>query len=225
MDRRYANCITRRTHTDISDCNLKQTMEITNDNQASPVVPAKTMVGAIQKVSKRENYLPWDDYFMNIAYLSAMRSKDPSTQVGACIVNPDKRILAIGYNGFPRGISDDSFPWARKSEDPLDTKYPYVCHAEMNAIMNKNSESLKNCDIYVTLFPCNECAKLIIQSGMKRVMYACDKYSHLMASKASKRMFDAVGVEYIYCDTTSLVKAEETGTQATLTSDANTPSK
>lgn len=200
-------------------------MEIANDTQQQIAVSSKTTAGTVQKVKKRKNYLAWDDYFMNIAYLSAMRSKDPSTQVGACIVNPDKRIVAIGYNGFPRGISDDTFPWSRKSEDPLDTKYPYVCHAEMNAIMNKNSESLKNCDIYVTLFPCNECAKLIIQSGIKRVMYACDKYSHLMASKASKRMFDAVGVEYIYCDTNLCVKAHATEEAPTLASDANTPSK
>ena len=181
-----------------------------------------------KRTSKRESYLAWEDYFMNIAFLSAMRSKDPSTQVGACIVNGDKRIVAIGYNGFPRGISDDNFPWSRKAKDPLDTKYPYVCHAEMNAIMNKNSESLKGCDIYVTLFPCNECAKMIIQSGIKRVLYASDKYAHLMASKASKRMFDAVGIEYIQCDTNLVVKSslgvETTGTQAVLPN-ANTPSK
>ena len=182
-----------------------------------------------KSTTKRDSYLAWEDYFMNIAYLSAMRSKDPSTQVGACIVNEDQRIVAIGYNGFPRGISDDNFPWSRKAKDPLDTKYPYVCHAEMNAIMNKNSESLKGCDIYVTLFPCNECAKMIIQSGIKRVLYASDKYAHLMASKASKRMFDAVGIEYIHCQTNLVVKTslavENAGTQAVLAPNANTPSK
>ena len=184
-------------------------MEIVNEEkkEKADVVDIDFLTPKIcPKVNKRQNYLPWEDYFMNIAYLSAMRSKDPSTQVGACIVNPDKRIVAIGYNGFPRGISDDNFPWARKADDPLDTKYPYVCHAEMNAIMNKNSESLKNCDMYVTLFPCNECAKLIIQSGIKRVMYASDKYAQYMASKASKRMFDAVGVEYVHCDSNLIVK-------------------
>ena len=141
-------CITRRTHTNVSDCSLRRTleiaMEITNDTQVSSVVPAKTTVDAVQKVSKRENYLPWEDYFMNIAYLSAMRSKDPSTQVGACIVNPDKRIVAIGYNGFPRGISDDSFPWARKSEDPLDMMFLYmlvgqVLDASTSKVSNRGS--------------------------------------------------------------------------------------
>jgi|TARA_B110000003_G_scaffold230563_1_gene232644 dCMP deaminase len=159
----------------------------------------------IAVVTKRTGYLPWEDYFMNIAFLSAMRSKDPSTQVGACIVNNEKRIVAIGYNGFPRGISDDDFPWARKADDPLDTKYPYVCHAEMNAIMNKNSESLKGCWIYVTLFPCNECAKLIIQSGISKVVFASDKYSETLGSKASKRMFDACGISYEKCTSKVMV--------------------
>ena len=175
-------------------------MEIVNEEkkEKADVVDIDFLTPKIcPKVNKRRNYLPWEDYFMNIAYLSAMRSKDPSTQVGACIVNPDKRIVAIGYNGFPRGISDDNFPWARKADDPLDTKYPYVCHAEMNAIMNKNSESLKNCDMYVTLFPCNECAKLIIQSGIKNVYYLSDKYHGLNPFVASRRLLDMAGVKYI----------------------------
>ena len=183
-------------------------MEIVNEEkkEKADVVDIDFLTPKIcPKVNKRRNYLPWEDYFMNIAYLSAMRSKDPSTQVGACIVNPDKRIVAIGYNGFPRGISDDDFPWARKADDPLDTKYPYVCHAEMNAIMNKNSESLKGCWIYVTLFPCNECAKLIIQSGISKVVFASDKYSETLGSKASKRMFDACGISYEKCTSKVMV--------------------
>ncbi|DBA04601.1 TPA: hypothetical protein N0F65_012184 [Lagenidium giganteum] len=129
-------------------------------------------------VRKREDYLTWDDYFMSVAFLSAMRSKDPSTQVGACIVSPDNKIVGIGYNGFPNGCGDDNLPWARESStgSALDTKYPYVCHAEMNAILNKNAADVRGCTIYVALFPCNECAKLIIQSGIARVMYCSDKY-------------------------------------------------
>jgi len=114
-------------------------------------------------ISKRiEGVVKWDDYFMAIAFLSSMRSKDPNTQVGSCIVNQDKRIVGIGYNGFPMGCSDDELPWAREAEDPLQTKYPFVCHAEMNAILNKNSADVKGCTIYTALFPCNECTKLII---------------------------------------------------------------
>ena len=114
------------------------------------------------KNKKRSNYISWDEYFMAIAKLSAMRSKDPSTQVGACIVGADNRILSIGYNGTPNGFNDDEFPWNREG-DNLNTKYPYVCHAELNAILNSNHD-LKNSKIYVTLFPCNECAKAVIQS-------------------------------------------------------------
>ena len=115
-----------------------------------------------QMTTARANALSWDDYFMSVAFLSSMRSKDPNTQVGACIVNSEKRIVGIGYNGFPRGCSDDALPWARHSEkgNELDTKYPYVCHAEVNAILNKNSADVQGCSIYVGLFPCNECAKM-----------------------------------------------------------------
>ena len=146
---------------------------------------------------KRENYLNWDEYFMGVAKLTAMRSKDPSTQVGACIVDDDNRILSIGYNGAPNGFDDESFPWDREG-DALNTKYLYVCHAEMNAITNfrGSRKDLKNGKIYVDLFPCNECAKHIIQSGITEVFYLCDKYADTDAVKASKKMFDACGVKY-----------------------------
>lgn len=121
----------------------------------------------------RSTYLSWDDYFMHVAFLSAQRSKDPNKQVGAVIVSSQKIICGVGYNGFPRGCQDDSLPWAKKSlaNSPMDTKYPYVCHAEMNAIMNKNSETVQGASLYVTMYPCNECAKLIIQSGISEVVY------------------------------------------------------
>ena len=146
---------------------------------------------------KRKDYLEWDEYFMAIAKLSAMRSKDPSTQVGACIVSNDNRILSIGYNGAPNGFSDEKFPWGRDGKN-LDTKYPYVCHAELNAILNYrgSKKDLEDARIYVDLFPCNECAKAIIQSGMKEVIYMQDKYAGSDTTKASKKMFDMAGVKY-----------------------------
>ncbi len=133
---------------------------------------------------------------MSIAFLSAMRSKDPNTQVGATIVNKDRRIVGIGYNGFPRGCSDDELPWDREAADPLDTKYPFVCHAEMNAILNKNSADVAGCSIYVALFPCNECTKLIIQSGIAEVIYLSDKYAHTSSAKASRIMMDMAKIKY-----------------------------
>lgn len=142
---------------------------------------------------KRADYLTWDEYFMGIAMLSALRSKDPSTQVGACIVNQDKRILSMGYNGMPHCCDDEEYPWGHG--EGLDSKYLYVCHAELNAILNCNS-SVKNCIVYVTLFPCNECAKAIIQSGIKEIIYLSDKYADTEGTKASKRMFDSAGVIY-----------------------------
>lgn len=145
---------------------------------------------------KRDEYISWDEYFMGIAALSAKRSKDPNTQVGACIVNDSRRIMSVGYNGFPTGCNDDLFPWDRAGEE-LETKYPYVCHAELNAILNHRGTSLEGCRIYVTLFPCNECAKAIIQSGIKEVVYLSDKYASSMATLASKKMFDAAGVKLI----------------------------
>ena len=132
---------------------------------------------------------------MSIAFLSSMRSKDPNTQVGACIVNADKRIVGIGYNGFPRGCSDEELPWAREAENPLDTKYPYVCHAEMNAILNKNSADVKGCSIFVALFPCNECAKLIVQSGISEVVYLSDKYADTVPVIASRRLLEMAKVK------------------------------
>lgn len=144
---------------------------------------------------KRENYISWDEYFMGIAILSAQRSKDSSTQVGACIVNEEKKIVAVGYNGMPTGCNDDDMPWERTGSTSLDTKYPFVCHAELNAILNRNTASLKNATLYVTLFPCNECAKAIIQSGIKRVVYAENKYANTEGVKASKLMFEKCGIE------------------------------
>ena len=144
---------------------------------------------------KRTDHLSWDEYFMGIAALSALRSKDPSTQVGACIVNEEKRILSMGYNGMPHHCHDDEYPWDRG--EGLDSKYLYVCHAELNAILNCNTSSVRGCTVYVTLFPCNECAKAIIQAGIKTVVYDSDKYSGTPMNIASKRMFDAAGVKYI----------------------------
>ena len=144
---------------------------------------------------KRENYITWDEYFMGVAILSGMRSKDPSSQVGACIVSPDNKILSMGYNGFPMGCSDDEFPWAREGEE-LDTKYLYVTHSELNAILNYRGGSLEGAKLYVSLFPCNECAKAIIQSGIRTIVYACDKYAETPSVIASKRMLDAAGVRY-----------------------------
>ena len=142
---------------------------------------------------KRMDYLSWDEYFMGVAMLSAQRSKDPSTQVGACIANRDHKILSVGYNGMPTGCSDDVMAWERDGS-PLDTKYLYVCHAELNAILNNDGGSLKGAIIYVTLFPCNECANAIIQSGIREVVYWHDKYADTPAVQASKRMFELAGV-------------------------------
>ena len=149
------------------------------------------------KCQKRKDYISWDEYFMAIAKLSAMRSKDPSTQVGACIVSNDNRILSIGYNGAPNGFSDERFPWGRDGEN-LDTKYPYVCHAELNAILNYrgSKKDLENSKIYVDLFPCNECAKIIIQSGIKEVIYLSDKCANSENNVASRRLFDECSVTY-----------------------------
>ena len=144
---------------------------------------------------KRTDYLSWDEYFMGVAMMSGMRSKDPNSQVGACIVSEDNKILSMGYNGFPKGCSDDEFPWAREG-DSLHTKYFYVTHSELNAILNYRGGSLEGAKLYVSLFPCNECAKAIIQSGIKEVIYDCNKYDGSTAVQASMRMFDAAGVAY-----------------------------
>ena len=145
---------------------------------------------------KREDYISWDQYFMGIAQLSAYRSKDPNTQVGACIVGEDNRILSVGYNGMPEGCDDDDMPWGRDGT-ALDTKYIFVCHAELNAILNyRGSGTMKGARCYVTLFPCNECAKAIIQSGIKEVIYISDKYADTESTIASKKMFNMTGVKY-----------------------------
>lgn len=144
---------------------------------------------------KRDNYLQWDEYFMGIALLSAQRSKDPGTQVGACIVGGDNKILSVGYNGMPTGCHDDCMPWDRVGS-ALETKYLFVCHAELNAILNYEGATLKGACLYTTLFPCNECAKAIIQSGIKRIVYLADKYADTDSVVASKRMFDMAGVAY-----------------------------
>ena len=145
---------------------------------------------------KRADYINWDEYFMGIAMLAARRSKDPNTQVGACIVSDDNIIISTGYNGMPQGCSDDEFPWDRKGENAAAPKYPYVVHAELNAILNASGRDLRGSRIYVALFPCNECAKAIIQSGIKEVMYLSDKYHDTMMNLVSKRMLDAAGVKY-----------------------------
>lgn len=150
-----------------------------------------------KNVSKREDYISWDEYFMGVSILSGKRSKDPSTQVGACIIDEEKKIIATGYNGAPRGIDDEDFPWAREG-DFLETKYAYVCHAELNAILNATRESLRNCTIYVALFPCNECAKSIIQSGIKKVVYLSDKYMDVPAFIASRRILNMAKVELVH---------------------------
>ena len=149
----------------------------------------------INMPGKRIDHITWDEYFMGIAVLSSLRSKDPNTQVGACIVSPDKKIIGVGYNGFPTGCSDDELPWEREG-DWINTKYPYVCHAELNAILNSPISSLKGATLYVALFPCNECAKAIIQTGIKKVIYLSDKYAESDQTKASKMMLKSAGVEF-----------------------------
>ena len=143
---------------------------------------------------KRNDYISWDEYFMGIAVLSSFRSKDPNTQVGCCIVSDKNKILSVGYNGFPTGCSDDEFPWHREGESSLNTKYPFVAHAELNAILNSRV-SLEGAKLYVTLFPCNECAKAIIQSGIKEVVYVSDKYKDAESTIASKKMLSAAGIK------------------------------
>ncbi len=146
-------------------------------------------------MGKREDYIRWDEYFMGISKLAGMRSKDPNTQVGACIVGEDNKILSMGYNGFPNGCSDEEFPWERDG-DILETKYAYVTHSELNAILNFRGGSLAGSKLYVSLFPCNECAKAIIQCGIKTVIYDSDKYAGTPGNIAAKRMFDAAGIVY-----------------------------
>ena len=157
---------------------------------------------------KRTDYIVWDEYFMGISKLSGMRSKDPNTQVGACIVSQDNKIMSMGYNGFPAGCSDDDFPWEREGE-MLETKYAFVTHAELNAILNYRGGSLAGGKLYVSLFPCNECAKAIIQAGIRTIVYESDKYEGTPGNIASKKMLDAAGVTYYpYKQTGREVKLE-----------------
>lgn len=159
-----------------------------------PPLPAKANGVGITR--KRSSYLEWSDYFMATAILAAQRSKDPATQVGAVIVNDERKIVGIGYNGFPAGCDDAMFPWSKHGSDPLERKYLYVVHAEVNAILNKNSATVKGCTMFVALFPCNECAKMIIQAGIRNVQYLSDKQSYKPETAAAKLMFDASGVRY-----------------------------
>ena len=171
-----------------SDENGEATAEATNG-------AAKTGTESATGLKKRADYLQWEEYFMAVAFLSAQRSKDPNSQVGACVINRENKIVGIGYNGMPNGCSDDELPWQRKAADRLDTKYPYVCHAELNAILNKNSADIKGCTMYVALFPCNECAKIIIQSGITEVVFVSDKYHEKPEMVASRRLLDMAGVK------------------------------
>lgn len=142
----------------------------------------------------KTNNITWDEYFMGIAELSALRSKDPNTKVGACLVGEDNRVVSIGYNGMPHHLDESKLSW-NKGEG-LDSKYLYVCHAELNAILNvKSGTSLQGCRCYVTLFPCNECAKALIQSGIKEIVYLDDKYADTIGTQASKLMFELAGVK------------------------------
>lgn len=146
-------------------------------------------------LKKRQDYISWDEYFMGVALLSALRSKDPNTQVGACIVNDKNKIVGAGYNGLPIGCNDDAFPWDKQG-DFMDTKYPFICHAELNAILNNIGMELRGCKIYTALFPCNECTKAIIQSGITEVIYLSDKYAGTVTAKASRLMLDTAGITY-----------------------------
>lgn len=186
--------------------NKKFKKDGSSSGSTSRAPSATTMAASLSKndssannivTGPRKDALMWDDYFMSVAFLSSMRSKDPNTQVGACIVNKEKRIVGIGYNGFPRGCSDEELPWARHSEsgNELETKYPYVCHAEVNAILNKNSADVQGCSLYVGLFPCNECAKMVIQSGIREVIFLSDKYKNSNSMIASRRLFNMANVK------------------------------
>ncbi len=220
IESRYARVIERKSSTDrvsFQDFVLQEEMEISNvdplkQNLKSCIEMADVcfrndwtkaeLKGKVEKELdkgngdsvKREGVLSWDEYFMSVAALSALRSKDPTTQVGACIVDPNKKIIGVGYNGFPVGCSDDELPWGRQG-DFLDVKYSYVCHSELNAILNSVGRDLRGSSIYVALFPCNECAKAIIQSGIDEVVYLSDKYAELDVTKAAKRMFEMAGVK------------------------------
>ena len=202
----------KRPHSS-NDTGDKKTSAATTSGTAASSSSAKKRQPVVRKSvkpgdRKRGNYLSWDEYFMAIARLSADRSKDPVTQVGACIVNPDKRIVGIGYNGMPIGCSDDVLPWRKHADNELECKYTYVCHAEMNAVMNKNTADLKGCTMYVDLLPCNECAKIIIQSGIQEVVFLRDKYPTEPKSIAARTMLDMAGVK---------MRAFESGSRSSIT--------
>ena len=148
-------------------------------------------------MNERKDYLKWDEYFIGLAILCALRSKDPNTRVGACIVNDENKVISLGYNGMPIGCADSDMPWGKDKDEYLDNKYPFVCHAELNAVVNCYGKNIKNSTLYTTLFPCNECAKVIIQSGIKKVIYMDDKYKGTKSNIAAKHMFDLASVEYI----------------------------
>ncbi|WP_338984592.1 dCMP deaminase family protein [Spiroplasma endosymbiont of Diplazon laetatorius] len=147
-------------------------------------------------MKKRDNYIDWDTYFLAMVQLNAMRSKDPSTQVGCVIVNDLKQVVSTGYNGLPRGLDDNNYPWSREGELE-DTKYPYIVHAELNAILS-SKDSVRGCEIYTSLFPCNECTKSIIQSGIKRIIYSSDKYDETVENKIAKKMLKEANVEFVF---------------------------
>ena len=147
-------------------------------------------------MEERKDYLSWDEYFMALAQICALRSKDPNTRVGACLVDENNKVISLGYNGMPIGCEDKKMPWGKDSSIYLETKYPFVCHAELNAIINSKGKIFKEAVIYTTLFPCNECAKAIIQSEIKKVIYKENKYEDEDSFKAAKHMFDLVGIKY-----------------------------
>ena len=156
---------------------------------------------------KRKDVLTWDEYFMGLAHLSALRSKDPNTQVGAAIVDENHRVVSVGYNGMPKGCSDDVFPWSREGAI-LQTKYAFVVHAELNAILN-SKYPVSGCTLYVSLFPCNECAKAIIQAGIRRIVYESDKYQNTDNTIASRRMLKAAGIELVQLENTVVLHVEK----------------
>ena len=156
---------------------------------------------------KRKDVLTWDEYFMGLAHLSALRSKDPNTQVGAAIVDENHRVVSVGYNGMPKGCSDDVFPWSREGAI-LQTKYAFVVHAELNAILN-SKYPVSGCTLYVSLFPCNECAKAIIQAGIRRIVYESDKYQNTDTTIASRRMLKAAGIELVQLENAVVLHVEK----------------
>ncbi|MEE8807356.1 MAG: dCMP deaminase family protein [Lactimicrobium sp.] len=156
---------------------------------------------------KRKDVLTWDEYFMGLAHLSALRSKDPNTQVGAAIVDENHRVVSVGYNGMPKGCSDDIFPWSREGA-LLQTKYAFVVHAELNAILN-SKYPVSGCTLYVSLFPCNECAKAIIQAGIRRIVYESDKYQNTDTTIASRRMLKAAGIELVQLENTVVLHVDK----------------